>query len=98
MSEGTRFTAETAATMQRRAVASRAAMDQRLRYDFACRLGVMSFSLRKQVAAAIGIRLLLGGNALTRWLITLTTVWFAANVLMAPYSAVMRQDLRNLLR
>jgi hypothetical protein len=46
---------------------------------------------------AVGLRLLLGGNALTRWLITLSTLWFAASVLMAPYSAVMRQDLRNLL-
>jgi hypothetical protein len=47
---------------------------------------------------AMVMRLLLGGNALTRWIITLSTVWFAANVLMAPYSAGMRQDIRNLLR
>jgi hypothetical protein len=43
------------------------------------------------------MRVLLGGNALTRWMITLSTFWFAANVLMAPYSAGMRQDIRNLL-
>jgi hypothetical protein len=46
---------------------------------------------------AIGMRFLLGANALTRWMLTLSTVWFVANVLMAPYSAVMRQDIRNLL-
>ena len=48
-------------------------------------------------AVAIAMRLLLGGNALTRWLVTLSTMWFAANILMAPYSAGMRQDIRNLL-
>jgi len=47
---------------------------------------------------AIVMRLLLGGNALTRWMVTLSTVWFAVNILMAPYSATMRQDIRNLLR
>jgi hypothetical protein len=46
---------------------------------------------------AVGLRLLLGGSALTRWMITLGTVWFAANILLAPYSAGMRQDIRNLL-
>jgi hypothetical protein len=46
---------------------------------------------------AMGMRLLLGSNALTRWAVTLSTVWFAANVLMAPYSSGMRQDIRNLL-
>jgi hypothetical protein len=48
-------------------------------------------------AVAVAMRLLLGGNALTRWLVTLSTVWFAANILMAPYSSGMRQDIRNLL-
>jgi hypothetical protein len=45
---------------------------------------------------AIGLRLLLGGNALTRWLMTLSVAWFAANILMAPYSARMRQDIQGL--
>ena len=45
---------------------------------------------------AILLRLLLGNNALTRWVISLSVLWFAANILMAPYSAGMRQDIRNL--
>jgi hypothetical protein len=45
---------------------------------------------------AVLLRLLLGNNSLTRWLISLSVLWFAANVLMAPYSAGMRQDIRNL--
>ena len=28
-------------------------------------------------------------------MISLATVWFAVNVLMAPYSAGMRQDIEN---
>jgi hypothetical protein len=47
---------------------------------------------------AVALRLILGGNSLTRWMFTLSTVWFAVNVLLAPYSAGMRQDIRNLLR
>ena len=47
-------------------------------------------------AAAIFMRLVLGNNQLTRWLISLSVMWFAANILMAPYSAGMRQDIRNL--
>ena len=47
-------------------------------------------------AIAIFVRLVLGNNRLTRWLISLGVMWFAANVLMAPYSAGMRQDVRNL--
>ena len=47
-------------------------------------------------ALAIFVRLLVGNNRLTRWLISLTILWFAANILMAPYSARMRQDIRNL--
>jgi len=46
--------------------------------------------------AAIVLRLVLGNNAFTRWLVSLSVMWFAANVLMAPYSAGMREDLRNL--
>ena len=47
-------------------------------------------------ALAIFVRLLVGNNLLTRWLISLSVLWFAANVLMAPYSAGIRQDIRNL--
>ena len=45
---------------------------------------------------AIVLRIVLGKNRVTRMLISLSTVWFAANVLMAPYSAHMRQDLEDL--
>ena len=45
---------------------------------------------------AIFVRLVLGNHQLTRWLISLSVLWFAANILMAPYSAGMRQDIRDL--
>ena len=45
---------------------------------------------------AILLRIVLGRNRLTRLLISLGTMWFAINVLMAPYSARMTQDLQNL--
>jgi len=44
---------------------------------------------------AMMIRLIFGKSRVTGWLITVATVWFAVNVLIAPYSARMRQDLRN---
>ena len=47
-------------------------------------------------AIAIFVRLVLGNNRLTRWLISLGVMWFAANVLLAPYSAGMREDIRTL--
>jgi hypothetical protein len=45
---------------------------------------------------AMGVRLMFGRSRVGGWLITLATAWFAVNVLVAPYSAHMRQDLRNL--
>ena len=47
-------------------------------------------------ALAILVRLLVGANQLTRWLVTLSVLWFAANVMLSPYSAGMRQDIRDL--
>jgi hypothetical protein len=47
---------------------------------------------------AMAMRLLMGRTRTASWLITLATVWFAVNVLMAPYSDHMRQDIRNLSR
>jgi hypothetical protein len=47
-------------------------------------------------ALAIFVRLLVGNNLLSRWLILLSVLWFAANVMMAPYSAGVRQEIRNL--
>ena len=43
--------------------------------------------------AAMLLRLLLGRTQFTRWTVTLGTMWFAINVLLAPYSAGIRQDL-----
>ena len=45
---------------------------------------------------AIALRVLLGRNRVTRMLISLGTMWFAINVLMAPYSARMTQDIQDL--
>jgi hypothetical protein len=47
---------------------------------------------------AIVLRLIFGKNQLTRVLLSVSTMWFAANVMMAPYSQGMRQDLGNLQR
>ena len=45
---------------------------------------------------AILLRLFLGKNQVTRVLLSVSTTWFAINVLMAPYSTGMREDLSNL--
>ena len=42
---------------------------------------------------AMLLRLLLGRTQFTRWTIMIGTMWFAINVLLAPYSAGVRQDL-----
>jgi hypothetical protein len=47
---------------------------------------------------AIVLRLIFGKNRVTRALLSVSTMWFAANVFMAPYSYGMRQDLVNLRR
>jgi hypothetical protein len=44
-------------------------------------------------AFAMLLRLILGRSEFTRWATTLSTMWFAINVLLAPYSAGMRQDI-----
>jgi hypothetical protein len=48
--------------------------------------------------AAIVFRLIFGKNRLTAVLLSISTFWVAANVLLAPYSYGMRQDLVNLRR
>ena len=48
--------------------------------------------------AAIVLRLLFGKNRVTRALLSISTIWFAVNVFMAPYSYGMQQDLVNLRR
>jgi hypothetical protein len=50
---------------------------------------------------ALVCRLIFGKNRVTRWLLSLSTTWFAINVLLAPYSIRMQQDLvdiRSLFR
>ena len=46
--------------------------------------------------AAMLLRIVLGKNRLTGVLISLTTTWFAINVLMAPLSEGMRRDIFDL--
>ena len=45
---------------------------------------------------AILLRLFLGKNQVTRVLLSVSTTWFAINVLMAPLSEGMRRDLIDL--
>jgi hypothetical protein len=45
---------------------------------------------------AMLLRALLGRTQFTRWSLMFSTMWFAINVLLAPYSAGMRQDLVDL--
>ena len=46
--------------------------------------------------AAIVLRLIFGKNRVTRILLSISTTWFAINILMAPYSPNMRRDLDHL--
>jgi hypothetical protein len=46
--------------------------------------------------AAIVLRLVFGKNRVTRILLSISTTWFAINILLAPYSASMRRDLDHL--
>ncbi|HWB85631.1 MAG TPA: hypothetical protein VG675_15915 [Bryobacteraceae bacterium] len=45
---------------------------------------------------ALLVRIVVGKNRVTRMLLTLGTVWFTANILVAPYSVHMQQDIINL--
>ena len=47
------------------------------------------------VVAAVA-RIVFGRNYMTRAMISIATMWFVVNVLMAPYSAGMRQDIGEL--
>ncbi len=46
--------------------------------------------------AAIVLRLIFGKNRVTQILLSISTTWFAINILLAPYSASMRRDLDHL--
>jgi hypothetical protein len=48
-------------------------------------------------AAALIMRIAFGRNKITRWMLTLGTTWFAINVMLAPYSARMRQDIMDFI-
>ncbi|MFL6815051.1 MAG: hypothetical protein ACJ8EK_13540 [Bradyrhizobium sp.] len=42
-------------------------------------------------AIALLLRVLLGQTQFTPWIVMLSTMWFAMNVLVAPYSSGIRQ-------
>jgi hypothetical protein len=44
-------------------------------------------------AVALLLRILLGRTPFTRWVVMFSTMWFAINVLGAPYSAAIRQEI-----
>ena len=46
--------------------------------------------------AAMLLRLILGKNRVTQVLVSVSTTWFAINVLMAPLSEGMRRDILDL--
>ena len=46
--------------------------------------------------AALVLRLIIGKNGLTRGVLALATMWFAINVLMAPYSLEIRREILSL--
>ncbi|PWU08632.1 MAG: hypothetical protein C5B51_07575 [Terriglobia bacterium] len=45
---------------------------------------------------ALIARLIFGKNRLTRAVLSLSTMWFAINVLLAPFSVSLRQELLHL--
>jgi hypothetical protein len=44
---------------------------------------------------AIAIRFIYGKNRATQVLLSISTMWFAVNVLLAPYSAGMQRDIEQ---
>jgi hypothetical protein len=42
---------------------------------------------------AILLRIVLGKNQVTRLLLSISTTWFAINILMTPFSEGMRRDI-----
>ena len=45
---------------------------------------------------ALSLRLLLGKNRMTRAVLSIATMWFAINILLAPYSVEMRREILDL--
>jgi len=48
------------------------------------------------IIIAIALRLWYGKTRLTRILLSVTTMWFAANLLMLPYSQSVRQEVSRI--
>lgn len=46
--------------------------------------------------AALALRFVLGKSRVTAWLVSLGTMWFAINVLMAPYSPEAQHEIESL--
>jgi hypothetical protein len=49
-------------------------------------------------AVSMCLRVVFGRNKFIGWLISVSTMWFLLNVLLAPYSPGMRDDLHSLGR
>ena len=47
-------------------------------------------------AAALTLRFLLGKSRFTTWLVSLSTLWFVINVLIAPYSPEAQREIESL--
>jgi hypothetical protein len=47
-------------------------------------------------AGALVLRIAFGSHSITRWIVALTTFWFVLNVLLAPYSSSLVQDIMEL--
>jgi hypothetical protein len=47
-------------------------------------------------AAAVALRFLLGKSRFTTWFVSLSTMWFAINVLVAPYSPQTQREIQSL--
>jgi len=45
---------------------------------------------------AIVLRFILGKNKVTRLLLSLSTTWFAINILLTPYSTRMQDDINSI--
>jgi hypothetical protein len=47
-------------------------------------------------ALAMPLRAAFGRNKFTSWLISISTMWFLLNALLAPYSPGMREDFQSI--
>ena len=48
------------------------------------------------ILLAVAIRFIFGKNRVTQVLLSISTMWFAVNILLAPYSGGMQRDLAHL--